>query len=119
MFNVLTGLGILLFLNIFSGFLVSCLHLQFPAPLLGMLILVALLQLKVIPVHVVEGGCRLLLDNMGLFFVPLLVGIVLYVHLIAVNAVPIVLTVAITTVLVMCATGITVDYLIHRRKRAK
>lgn len=114
-FKILSGLGILFLLNFISIHLVSFLHIHFPSTLVGMIVLASLMYFKVIPQHFVEDACKLLLDNMGLFFVPLLVGIVIYFHLLSQNAVPILFTIVITTFAIICVTGIVVEFLMKRK----
>lgn len=117
--NLVLGLIILFTLNIISGLIIKIVGITFPAPLLGMLILTLLIQFNIIPLHWVEDSCKLLLESIGMFFVPLLVGIVLYYHLISKNLLSISLNVIISTVIIMCVTGGIVELLIHRRNRAK
>lgn len=118
-FYIVIGLGILFLLNFLSDFIVKMLNIHFPAPLIGMIILVLLIYFKIIPVHIVEDSSDLMLKNMSLFFVPLLVGIVVYLNVIAQNAVPILFTILITTVIIIVVTGITIEQIIKRRKKVK
>ena len=118
-FFIVIGLLILFSINILSVALVSFFHIHFPSPLVGLIILSILLQFKIIPIHWIEDSCNLLLENMGLFFVPLLVGIVLYSKLIAGNMIQIMLTIIISSVIIICITGKSVEYLIMRKARIK
>ncbi|MEI7473896.1 MAG: CidA/LrgA family protein [bacterium] len=115
--KIIMGLGVLFLLNLLSINLVHILNIHFPAPLVGMLLFTALLKLEIIPISLIEGGCKLMLENMGLFFVPLLVGVVLYLNLIAKNALPIVLTIVISSALIICAVGYSSEYLINKRAK--
>ena len=116
---MIIGLSILFLLNFLSILLVSTFKIHFPAPLIGMIILAALIHCKIIPLQLIEESCKLLLKNMSLFFIPLLVGIVVYLNIIAQNAVPILFTILITTVIIISVTGITVEQLITWGKKAK
>ena len=116
---IITGFGILFLLNAVSIFLVNFLNIALPAPILGMLILICLIELKLIPMKYIEDSAKLMLDHMGLFFVPLVVGIVMYLNVIKQNALPILITVMVSTFIIICATGLAVEYLIKRRKKAK
>lgn len=112
------GLTILLLLNILSGYITKIFHINFPSPLLGMIILVVLIQLKILPLKLVEDGCKFLLDNIGLFFVPIVVGVVIYLNVISQNALTILTSILTSTVIIICSTGLAVDYLL-RKKRIK
>lgn len=118
-FYLFRGLGILFLLNRLSIFLVSFFHINFPSPLIGMIILGVLLQFKIIPIHWIEESCNLLLENMGLFFVPLLVGIVLYSKVISGNFAQIMFTIILSSIIIICTTGKSVEYLITSKARIK
>jgi holin-like protein len=118
-FFLVVGLGIIFLLNFLSVYFVSFFHIHFPSPLIGLIVLAVLLQFKIIPIHWIEDSCNLLLKNMGLFFVPLLVGIVLYSQLIADNMIPIIFTIILSSIIIICTTGKSVEYLVIRKKRIK
>ena len=61
-----------------AEYLVNWLHLPLPANLVGMLMLLALIICRVIPLNWVRAGARWLLAEMLLFFVPAVVGGELY-----------------------------------------
>ena len=84
---------------------VRVLHLQFPAAIVGMLILTAGLQLKVIKLHWVKPATDLLLANITFFFVPTCVSIILYLDLLSEHWWRLVIAVVASTALVMALTG--------------
>ena len=76
-------------------------HVPVPSSILGMLLLTALLQMKVLKLEWVESLSDFLVANMGFFFVALM----LYFDIIKAEFWPIVASVVISTVLVMVMTG--------------
>ena len=57
-------------LFIFAQYLVSWLHLPLPANLVGMILMLALIVCRILPLQWVRAGARWLLAEMLLFFVP-------------------------------------------------
>lgn len=80
-------------------------HIPLPSSILGMLILTLLLQLKVIRLEWVRGLSDFLVANIGFFFVPPGVAIMLYFDVIKAQLWPIVIASVVSTVLVLAVTG--------------
>ncbi len=80
-------------------------HVPVPSSILGMLLLTALLQMKVLKLEWVESLSDFLVANMGFFFVPPGVALMLYFDIIKAEFWPIVAAVVISTVMVMVMTG--------------
>lgn len=76
-----------------------------PSSIIGMLLLAALLQMKAIKVEWVKGMSDFLISNMGFFFVPPSVALMLYLDVIKAEFVPIVVATVVSTVLVLIVTG--------------
>ncbi|KOC88607.1 CidA/LrgA family protein [Winslowiella iniecta] len=89
--------------------LVEWLHLPLPANIVGMLLLLALIMLRVLPLNWVKAGSAWLLAEMLLFFVPAVVAVVNYSQLLRVEGWRIFLVIAISTILVLSATALVVD----------
>ncbi|WP_261642305.1 CidA/LrgA family protein [Erwinia mallotivora] len=89
--------------------LVDWLHLPLPANIVGMLLLLALIVLRVMPLKWVKAGSRWLLAEMLLFFIPAVVAVVNYSHLLRVEGWRILLVIGISTLLVLSATALVVD----------
>jgi len=89
--------------------LVDWLHLPLPANIVGMLLLLALIMLRVLPLNWVKAGSRWLLAEMLLFFIPAVVAVVNYSQLLQVDGWRILLVIMISTLLVLSATAIVVD----------
>lgn len=76
-----------------------------PSSIIGMLLLAALLQMKVIKLEWVKGMSDFLISNMGFFFVPPGVALMLYLDLIKAEFLPIAVATVVSTVLVLVVTG--------------
>ncbi|MEE1547988.1 MAG: CidA/LrgA family protein [Prevotella pectinovora] len=76
-----------------------------PSSIIGMLLLTFLLKVKVIKLEWVETISNFLVKNMGFFFVPPGVALMLYFDIIGKEIVPIVLTTTLSTMLVLVVTG--------------
>ena len=76
-----------------------------PGSIIGMLLLTALLQAQAIKVEWVKGMSDFLIANMGFFFVPPGVALMLYFDIIRAELLPIVLSTVISTILVLIVTG--------------
>lgn len=89
--------------------LVDRFHLPLPANIVGMLLLLALIMLKVLPLGWVKAGSRWLLAEMLLFFIPAVVAVVNYSQLLRVEGWRIMLVIGISTLLVLATTALVVD----------
>jgi len=89
--------------------LVDWLHLLLPANIVGMLLLLALIMLRVLPLDWVKAGSRWLLAEMLLFFVPAVVAVVNYSQLLRVDGWRIMLVIVVSTLLVLSATALVVE----------
>ncbi len=76
-----------------------------PSSIIGMLLLTLLLKVRAVKLEWVETISNFLVKNMGFFFVPPGVALMLYFDLIKAEIWPIVLATAISTTLVLVVTG--------------
>ena len=113
------GFLTLLIIQFTANCIIKYLHLSFPSPLLGMVILALLLYFKVIPEKFLKSICDLLLNNMSLFFIPLFVGIISYAHLIKQNLLSITLIIILTTFGTMIITASLVEFIIKKTTKEK
>lgn len=88
-----------------------------PSSIIGMLLLTALLQMKVVKLEWVKGMSDFLISNLGFFFVPPGVALMLYFDIIKAELLPIVVATVISTMLVMITTGWTDQYLRKLNKK--
>ena len=79
--------------------------LKLPASIIGMLLLTLLLQLRIVKLEWVRGLTDFLIANLGFFFVPPGVALMLYFDLIRAEIVPIVAATVLRTILVLLVTG--------------
>ena len=84
--------------------IITLTHIPLPSSILGMLLLTLLLKLKVIRLEWVRSISDFLVTNIGFFFVPPAVAIMLYFDIKA-QFVPIVTASLVSTVLVLAVTG--------------
>ena len=89
--------------------LVQQFHLPLPANIVGMLMLLALILLRILPLNWVKAGSRWLLAEMLLFFVPAVVAVVNYAQLLMVDGWRIFAVIALSTLMVLGATAWVVD----------
>ncbi|HIC0079319.1 TPA: CidA/LrgA family protein [Escherichia coli] len=96
-------------LFIFAQYLVSWLHLPLPANLVGMILMLALIVCRILPLQWVRAGARWLLAEMLLFFVPAVVAVVNYAQLLLVDGWRIFAVIALSTVMVLGTTAWVVE----------
>lgn len=87
-------------------------HIVLPAPIMGIIVLFALLQFNVIKREWIKDSCEFILKYMPLLFVPLSVGIITYFAVIEKNLVPILINVIGTTTLTLLLTAMFVENVI-------
>ena len=78
---------------------------KLPSSIIGMLLLTLLLKVKVIKLEWVRGLTDFLIANLGFFFVPPGVALMLYFDLIKAEIVPIALATLLSTIIVLLITG--------------
>lgn len=111
-FKCLIGFGILCAIQYFCNLLIKVTNIPFPAPILGIIVLFALLQMNIIKRNWIKDICEFMLKYMPLLFIPLAVGIVSYYGIIEKNFLPILINVIGTTTLTLLLTAIFVENVI-------
>ena len=86
-------------------FVIYVTHIPLPSSILGMLLLTLFLKLKIVRLEWVRSISEFLVANMGFFFVPPGVAIMLYFDIIKAQLWTIVLASVVSTVLVLAVTG--------------
>lgn len=89
----------------FGELVVSLAHVQLPSSIIGMLLLTLLLKLKAVRLEWVKGLTDFLIANMGFFFVPPGVAIMVHFDLVKAQLWPIVAASVVSTALVLTVTG--------------
>ena len=106
----------IIFMVTYLGEVISkSINFPFPGPVIGMLIFLILLEKKLINLDFVEKGANTILLNLAIFFIPPGVGIISALDMLHGNVMKIAVTMILTTIITMGATGLTVQYLINRR----
>jgi holin-like protein len=98
-----------------SDAIVEWLHLPISGSIVGIFILFALLQLKVVRMEWIELGSKWLLAEMLLFFIPAAVGITNYKSLVVHSGIFIFLSILISTIAVMLFAGLIGERLAGKR----
>jgi len=96
-------------LFVFAQYLVTWLHLPLPANLVGMVLMLALILCRILPLSWVRAGARWLLAEMLLFFVPAVVAVVNYTQLLMVDGWRIFAVIGLSTLMVLGTTAWVVD----------
>ncbi|MBQ3112992.1 MAG: CidA/LrgA family protein [Phascolarctobacterium sp.] len=115
--SLLQGFALLLFLQWISTEIIAFLGIPFPPPLLGMLILTALLCTGVIKENYIEDICTALIDKMALLFLPAGVSMILYLDVIKAELLPISLTVILSSVIILCSTALVLEILLRKKEK--
>lgn len=96
----------ILFACLAIGELITTLtSIKLPSSIIGMLLLTLLLKLKVVKLEWVRGLTDFLIANLGFFFVPPGVALMLHFQIIKAELVPIVGATLVSTALVLLVTG--------------
>lgn len=78
---------------------------KLPSSIIGMLLLTAFLKLRVVKLEWIKGLSDFLVANLGFFFVPPGVALMLYFDIIEAQFWPIVVATVVSTALVLAVTG--------------
>jgi holin-like protein len=90
----------------FGNWVSKLTHLPIPGSIVGLILLFALLQLRMVKLQWVEVGGNWLISNMLLFFVPSALGIIQYGSLVKTEGLQLVLVIGMSTAAVMITTGL-------------
>lgn len=111
---LLRGISLLLFLQWISTLVISTLEIPFPPALLGMLLLVALLVTKIVPVESIEGICDILISKMGMLFLPAGISVMLYADVIKAEFSAISITIVVVSVAVLLSTALLLQLMLKK-----
>lgn len=90
-----------------------------PGSIIGMILLMALLEMNVIKLEWVKPMADVLVKNLGFFFIPPGVALMLYYDLIKAEMMPIVVATLVSTLVVLVVTGWTHQFFAKRKKDTK
>lgn len=88
-----------------------------PGSIIGMILLFILLKYKVIKLENINEISNFFLDNMAIFFIPAGVSLIKSLDLISDNVFVLVITIFVSTIIVMYATGKLVDIMINKKAK--
>ncbi|CAM3762263.1 CidA/LrgA family protein [Alicyclobacillus pomorum] len=104
--RVALQISLLTALSMFGNWVSGLTHLPIPGSIVGLILLFALLQLRMVKLQWVEVGGNWLISNMLLFFVPSALGIIQYGSLVKTEGLQLVLVIGMSTAAVMITTGL-------------
>ena len=116
--KIICQIGVIFAVCWFSQLIEAALPVPFPASVIGMLLLLALLATGLLKIEHIREKADFLLANMAFFFIPSLVGTMEHGAMLKSQAVPILVIVGLTTPVVYLATAWTVQ-LMTRLLRGK
>ena len=88
---------------------------KFPSSIIGMILLCALLKIGVVKYENIKGVANFLISNMGFFFIPPGIALMLYFDIIEAQFWPIFVSALVSTIIVIAVTGWV--YQLSKRKR--
>lgn len=103
--------GILFAFLALGELIVALTHIPIPSSIIGMLMLTAALNYKIIGIRRVEKITDLLIRNLGFFFVPAGVGLMQCLGLLKDALLPIVAATAVSTLVIIAVTGHTHQFI--------
>ncbi len=110
--SILKGTAVLLFLQGISTIVLNLGGIKFPPALMGMILLLVLLLTGVIRVRTIEGVCDILIEKMGMLFLPAGVSILLYMDVILAESTAIVATVIISSLMILVVTAVFLNFML-------
>ncbi len=113
--SILTGTAVLLFLQGISVIILNLLQISFPPALLGMIFLLVLLLKGVISSRTVESTCEILIEKMGMLFLPAGVSILLYFDIILAESTAIIATVIISSIMILLVTALFLEFMLKNK----
>ncbi len=113
--SILTGTAVLLFLQGISTIALNLCGLKFPPALMGMILLLVLLLTGVVRVRTIEDVCDILIEKMGMLFLPAGVSILLYMDIILAESTAIIATVFISSFVILIVTAVFLNFMLKRK----
>lgn len=114
--NFILGIAIIFIIEYLSIWILKLLKISLPHPILGILILFTLLQMKIIKEEWVEDFCNFITKYMILFFIPIFTGIITYQDLIKKNLFVIIGVIFITGALIIIFTSLLTENIIKFKR---
>lgn len=115
--HIMAEAAIIFGICLFSEGIAALLPFTFPASVISMLILAALLLTGVIKTKHIQVLSGFFIANMGMFFIPSLVGTLEYAEILKARFIPFLVITLVTTPIVYLVTAWTVQLLVRRLGR--
>lgn len=106
-----SGLGILLLFQLIGSWLVSIAHAAVPGSVIGMMLLAAALQVRIVPMWSVRPAADFLVRHLALLYVPAGVAVILYAGLLRQQWLAITAAALTSLIAVLIVVGVTVQRL--------
>ena len=97
----------------------QALHIAFPPALLGMILLAVLLLAGVIREESVEDACTILIEKMGMLFLPAGISMLLYLDIIKAESIAIFITIIVSSLIILITTTAFVELVSKHSKGGK
>ena len=114
--KLLKELAIYFGITFISEIIAKLLPINIPPSIIGIVILFVLLELKVLKTEDVEMTGDYLIKIMPILFVPARVGLIKYLDVLKIVAVPMVFVITLSTAIVMTAVGVVTQKLVEKKK---
>ncbi|MCR8849390.1 CidA/LrgA family holin-like protein [Rossellomorea sp. SC111] len=115
--RIIIQIGILYAFSFIGGTAQHLLHLPIPGSIIGLILLLACLSLKIVPVIIVEDGASFLLAILPLLFIPAMTGVMNYPSLLSGTGAVLFLIVVVSTIVTMAVSGFASQHLEKRSER--
>lgn len=115
--NIIAEIAILFGVCLAAEAIAALLPIALPASVISLVLLLALLLGGVLKERQIQTAARFFITNMGLFFVPAMVGTIAYVDALKAQALPFLAVTFLTTPLVYLVTAWSVQLLIRGRNK--
>lgn len=109
-FDFTLGLIILLCFYVLSVGILHIVHIQFPPTILGLILFALALISGIIKEEWIKSASEWLINNMAMFLLPFIAGLVAYQALLLKNLIPILLVIFVTTAIIIVLTGLFIEY---------
>ncbi|ASK62647.1 hypothetical protein CFK37_11035 [Virgibacillus phasianinus] len=113
--RIISQIALLYLIFLFGEGLHNILHIPLPGSIIGLLLLLAGLSCKIIPIKLMEDGAGFILKYLPLFFIPATIGIMKYPSLLSWSGVVLLLIVVVSTIITMVTAG-TISQFFERQK---
>ncbi|WP_201715695.1 CidA/LrgA family holin-like protein [Rossellomorea arthrocnemi] len=115
--RIIIQVGILYAFSLIGGAVEQLFHLPTPGSIIGLMLLLACLSLKIVPLIIVEDGASFLLAILPLLFIPAMTGVMNYPSLLSGTGAVLFLIVVLSTIVTMAVSGFASQHLEKRSER--